>query len=305
MFRREKWKLIVPFVLPGVILFTVFTMYPSARGLYVSFFKWTGLTRNMTFAGLRNYAKLWKEVTDPEDFYNVRLYLSHNAFLFVFSLVTIFLALTVATILNNRPVGAKLFRVTYFFPNVLSVAAIAVLWSMILNPSFGLINNVLRSIGLEKYAVPWLSLQRDWPLFKVGLYSVGFIGVWGGLGWYMILFLASIQNIPAELIDAAMIDGASETRIFFSITIPLVWETIRTVLIFAVIGALNQFALVYILFEQIPNKNSDMIMNYYYWVAFTQHNWGYAAAIVVGIFAVTMVGSILTFRFLAREAVQY
>ena len=305
MLRREKWKLVIPFVLPGLILFTVFTMYPAVRGLYVSFFKWTGLTKDMTFVGVQNYIKLWKELTDPEDFYNVRLYLSHNAFLYGFALITIFLALVVATVINRKPFGYKAFRVTYFFPNVLSTAAIAVLWSMILNPNFGLINNILRSIGLEQFAIPWLSLQWDWPLFKVGLYSVGVISLWGGLGWYMILFLASIQNIPNELNEAAMIDGASGTRIFFSVTIPLIWETIRTVLIFSVIGALNQFALVYILFEQITNKHSDMIMNYYYWQAFTQRNWGYAATIVVGIFIVTMLGSVFTYRFMEREAVQY
>jgi N-acetylglucosamine transport system permease protein len=303
--RREKWKLIVPFILPGLILFTIFTIYPAVSGLYVSFFRWTGLTRDMSFIGLQNYRTLWREVTDPADFYNIRLYLSHNAFLFFFSLVTIFLALVVATIINNKPRGAKILRVTYFFPNVLSVAAIAVLWSMILNPSIGLVNNVLRTIGLGALARPWLSLQYDWPIFRIGLYSVGFIGIWGGLGWYMILFLASIQNIPHELNEAAIIDGANKVRLFVSVTIPLIWETIRTVMIFAVIGALNQFALVYILFQQQPNKNSDMIMNYFYWVAFTKHDWGYASALVVGIFSVTMAASILTYRFFARDTVQY
>jgi N-acetylglucosamine transport system permease protein len=303
--KREKWKLIIPFVLPGVILFTVFTVYPSLSGLYVSFFRWTGLTRDMTFIGLNNYATLWRELTDPADFYNIRLYLSHNAFLFVFSLITIFLALVVATIINSKPPGSKILRVTYFFPNVLSVAAVAVLWSMILNPSIGLVNNVLRTIGLGNLARPWLSLQYDWPLFRLGLYSVGLISIWGALGWYMILFLASIQNIPSELNEAAIIDGANKVRLFFSVTIPLIWETIRTVMMFAIIGALNQFALVYILFQQQPNKNSDMIMNYFYWVAFTKHDWGYASALVVGIFAVTMTATLVAYRFSAREAVQY
>jgi ABC-type sugar transport system permease subunit len=185
------------------------------------------------------------------------------------------------------------------------VAAVAVLWSMVLNPSFGLLNNILRSIGLERFAIPWLSLQYDWPLFRVGLYSVGFISVWGGLGWFMILFLAAIQNIPQELLDAAYMDGANRVAVFFSITIPLIWEAIRTVLVFVVIGALSQFALVYILFEQIPNKHSDMIMNYYYWQAFTNRNWGYAAAIVVVIFIVTLGASITAYRFFGRETVQY
>jgi len=305
MHRRKMWGLVIPFLVPGLLIFTVFTMYPAIRGLYVSFFKWTGLTQNMTFIGLANYQKLWRELTDPDDFYNIRLYLSHNVFLFGFSLITIAIGLVVATLINLKPVGFKLFRISYFFPNVLSTAAIAVLWSMILNPSFGLLNNILRSVGLEQFAIPWLSLQRDWPGFKVGLYSVGFIAIWGGLGWYMILFLASIQNIPVELVEAALIDGATQVRVFWSITLPLIWETVRTVLVFAVIGALNQFALTYILFEQMANKHSDMILTYYYFQAFQNRNWGYAAAIVVGIFIVSLSASIVSYRFFGREAVQY
>jgi N-acetylglucosamine transport system permease protein len=305
MLKYEKWKLITVFVLPGMLLFTVFTMYPAVRGLFVSLFDWTGMTQNMTFVGLYNYSKLWKELTDPADFYNIRRYLSHNLFLFVFSLIAIFAALLVATAISNKPFGHKVFRVTYFFPNVLSVAAIAVLWSMVLNPSYGLLNNVLRSIGLESWALPWLSAEYDWPLFRLGLYSVGFISVWGSLGWFMILFLAAIQNIPYELIESAMLDGATRARTLFSITVPLMWETIRTVLIFAVIGALNQFALVFILFDQWSNKNTDMIMNYYYFQAFVQRNWGYASAIVVGIFVVTLIASISSYRIFERETVQY
>jgi N-acetylglucosamine transport system permease protein len=305
MLERQKWKLLVPFILPGLILYTVFVMYPSLRGIYVSFFKWSGLTMNMKYVGLANFAKLWRELTDAQDFYNVRTYLSHNVFLFVISLITIFFALVVATIINNKPLGYRAFRVTYFFPNVLSTVAIAVLWSMILNPSFGLLNNVLRAIGLGKLALPWLSLQMDVPIFKLGLYSVGFISMWGSLGWYMILFLASIQNIPTELIEAATIDGATKVRVFWSITVPLIWETVRTVSVFAVIGALNGFALNYVLFERTPNKHADLIMTYYYYQAFSNNNWGYAAAIVVGIFVVSLGASIFTYRFAGRETVQY
>lgn len=303
--KREKWKLVIPFLLPGISLYTLFTIYPAARGLIVSFFDWSGMTRHMQYVGLSNYAKLWQQLTDPIDFYYVRTYLSHNAFLFVFSLISISLALVVAMAINNRPFGANLFRVTFFFPNVLSISAIAVLWSMVLNPSFGLLNNLLRSIGLGKLALPWLSLDYETPLFRLGLYTVGFISIWGSLGWYMILFLAAIQNIPTELLEAARLDGAGESRMFFSVVIPLIWETLRTVLVLAVIGALSQFALVFILFMQWPNKHSDLIMNYYYYQAFREYNWGYASAIVGAVFVVTMVASAFSYQVLARETVQY
>lgn len=305
MLRREKWKLIIPFVLPGLLVYSTFTMYPAIRGLLVSFYRWSGLSKDMTFIGVQNYAKLWQQLTDPVDFYGLRTYLSHNAFLFVFSLLSIFLALGVAALINNRPFGSNVFRVTFFFPNVLSVAAIASLWTMVLNPEFGLVNTFLRLIGLGKLALPWLSMNYEMPGFRLGLYTIGGVTIWGSLGWFMILFLASIQNVPAELIESARLDGANEVRAFFSVTIPLIWETIRTLLILAVIGALNQFALVYIIFDQWPNRNTDMIMNHYYYVAFSQHDWGYAASIIVGILLVTMSASIFSYRVLGRETIQY
>ncbi|MCL5997505.1 MAG: sugar ABC transporter permease [Chloroflexi bacterium] len=305
MLRREKWKIIIPFIVPGLILFTVFTMYPSLRGIYVSLFKWSGMSQNMTYIGLDNFAKLFRELTDPMDFYNLRTYLSHNLFMFAWSLLTMFLGLIIAAIINNKPFAHNVFRVTFFFPNVLALPAIAVLWSMTLNPSFGLVNTALNSLGLQNLALPWMSLQYDFPLFKLGLYTVGFIGFWAGVGWYMILFLAAIQNVPIELIEAAIIDGASRARAFWTVTVPLIWETVRTVLVFAVIGVLGSFALPFVLFERQPQKHSDMILNYYYWQAFVNNNWGYSAAIVVGIFIVTLAASIISYRFFGRETVQY
>ena len=305
MLRRQQLTLVVAFLIPGLIIYSIFAMYPSLRGIYVSFFDWSGLSLNMKFIGLANFAKLWRELTDSIDFYNLRLYLSHNLFLFVFGLVTIFAGLVVAAFINNKPFAYNVFRVTYFFPNVIALPAIAVLWSMTLNPSFGLLNNILRTIGLEKLALPWMSLQYDFPLFKLGLYVVGFIGLWGGLGWYMILFLAAIQNVPIELIEAATIDGASRPRVFWNITVPLIWETVRTVMIFAVIRALSGFALPFVLFERQPQKHADLILSYYYWQAFTNHKWGYSAAIVVAIFLVTLLASIFAYRFSGREEVQY
>ena len=305
MLRREQWKLIIPFLAPGLLIYTIFSVYPSLRGIYISFFRWSGLTSNMTFIGTDNFARLWHELTDPADFYNVRLYLSHNAFLVVFSLATVFLGLIAAALIAEKPRGYKAFRVTFFFPNVLALPAIAVLWSMTLNPSFGLVNNALNSLGLEQFALPWLSLQYEMPFFKLGLYTVGFIGIWGGVGWFMILFLAAIQNVPAEYTEAATVDGASKVRIFWVITLPLIWETMRTVLVFVTIGMLSGFALPYVLFERMPQKHADLILSYYYFVAFRERNWGYAAAIVVGIFVVTFVASALAYRFLDRDTVQY
>ena len=303
--KQQKWLFLATFLLPGTLLYSVFVVYPALRGLYVSFFKWTGLSMNMTFIGVANFTKLWKEMTDVDDYYGLRTYLSHNGFLFLVALITIVLALAAAALINNKPRGYNWFRVTYFFPNVLAIPAIALLWSMTLNPEYGLLNNFLKLVGLDAWALPWFSLQYEMPGFRLGLYTVGFISIWAGLGWNMIILLAAIQNVPTEYIEAALIDGAGKLRAFFSITLPLIWETTQTLLIFAIIGALNTFALTFVLFEQNANRNSDVIMNYYYWQAFGDNNWGYASAIVAVVFVFTMIASLFAYGVFNRETVQY
>lgn len=305
MRKREQWQLILTFLVPGILLYAVFNVYPSIRGILISFYDWSGLSGNMKFVGLENFATLWHEFSDPTDFYNIRLYLAHNFLLILFGFLTTFLGLVAAAIINEKPWGYHLFRITFFFPNVLAIPAIAMLWSMVLNPAFGLVNNFLHAVHLDQFALPWLSLQYQWPFFKIGLYMVGFIGIWSGLGWFMLLFLAAIQNIPRELVEAAILDGASKAQIFTSITIPLIWETIRTVMIYNVIGALSGFSLNYVLFERTAQKNGDLIMSYFYWQSFKAHNWGYAAALVVVIFVVTMLATLISYKAMYRETVQY
>ena len=301
----EKWSFIAVFLAPAIALYSLFVVYPSLQGIQISLYKWSGLSLRKTFIGLANFQRLFKELTDPADYYNIRAYLGHNTFLFLFGLVTLALGLAAAAFINNRPRGAHALRVAYFFPNVLALPAIAVLWSLALNPEYGLINNLLRLIGLDRLALPWLSLQYDAPFQRLGMWSVGMISMWAGLGFSMILFLAAIQNVPSDYIEAAWIDGASKTQSFFQITIPMIWETIRTLLMFALIGALSTFGLTYILFESQPNKNSDVIMNYYYWQAFGNNNWGYASAIVVAILVITLGASVAAYRTSEREGIQF
>lgn len=305
MLKRQRKVFITTFLLPGVLLYSVFIIYPAIQGIVISFTDWSGLSMQMSFVGLENYATLWKELTDPDDYYNVRRYLWNNLFLFLTSLLGIVLGLAAAALIRSKPRGHNLFRVTYFFPQVLAVPAIAMLWAMVLNPNFGLVNAVLRAVGLDTWALPWLSLQQDLPFAKLGMYSVAFIGIWSALGWFMILFLAAIQNIPHDYTEAALIDGATGFQAFRLVTIPLIWDTIHTVLVFSVMGMFGAFALPFILFGQQPSKHSDVIYSYYYWQAFGSNNWGYAAALIVAVTVVTMLAALATYMLFKREIIQY
>lgn len=303
--RTQRYVFAASFLLPAVILYTVFVLYPAVQGLEISFYKWSGLSMNRTWVGLANFERFFRELTAPNDFFNIRNYLGRNIFIFCFGLASIFIGLICAALIHAKPRGANLFRVTYFFPRVLAIPAIALLWSMVLHPDYGLVNSGLRAIGLEAWAKPWWSLQEEMPFQRLGVWTMGFVGIWAALGWYMILFLATIQNVPAEFTEAALIDGATKGQTFFLIVIPLIWETLRTTIVFAVMGMFFVFDLAFILFEQNANKNSDMIAHYYYWQAFGANNWGYSSAIVTVMFLVTIVLTIGTFFALKRESVQY
>lgn len=303
--NRSERRLIVWFMTPAVLIYGVFFVYPAIQGMLDSLFVWQGLNTNKTFVGLDNFARLWREFTDPDDFYGLRLYALHNAFILVFGILSVFIGLFVAYLINEKPFGYRMYRITFFFPNVLALPAIAMLWGLVLNPSFGLLNTLLEGIGLGQFALPWLSLQYEAPLVRLGLYVVGFIGVWGGIGWFMLVFLAAMQNVPKDYTEAAIIDGASRFRIFFSVTLPMIWETFRTVLIYTVIGSLGGFAIIYALFGGKPQKHADMILNYYYFQAFTEYNWGYAASIAAVMFVITISLTGLTYALTRRDSVAY
>ena len=266
-------------------------MYPNIRGIQISFFRWTGFTKEMHFIGLENYKNLLK---DPYIF----KYIGHNVFMFGASLICSLFGLMISAILAGKIRGSNFYRIIYFFPNVISVAAVAVLWSLILSPNIGLLNTILRGIGLN-------SLARTWMGPTHALKSIGVINIWWGFGWYMLLYIAGIQNIPKTYYDAAEIDGANSIQSFFLITIPLIWELMRTILVYILIGALNIFALVHILNSQMPNPHTDMVANYFYWQSFSNYNWGYATSIVVIIFIITFTASILTWHLTKAQTTSY
>jgi N-acetylglucosamine transport system permease protein len=305
MLKRQRSILTVAFIAPALLLYLVFIIYPAIQGLWVSAFDWSGLSPERTFVGLDNYARLWREFTDPDDYYNLRLYVGHNIVILGWGFLSVLVGLAVAFIISQKPIGHRLYRITFFFPNVIALPVVALLWAMTLNPAFGLVNSALASVGLEQLALPWLSLQYEAPFARLGLHVVGFIGLWGGVGWFMLIFLAAMQNIPKDYYEAAYVDGANRLHVFRHVTIPMIWETVRTVLIYTLIGALGGFALNQILFGSVGSKNGDLILNYYYYQAFQANQWGYAAAVAGVVFLVTFALTAGLYFVTRRDSVQY
>jgi N-acetylglucosamine transport system permease protein len=294
--QYQKYRLIVPFLAPAIILYAVFVLWPYGQSFYTSLTQWSGLSPNKTFIGLANFDKL---IHDPQ-FWNA---LRHNGImLVVLPLITIALALLFAALFTQggqAVPGAGFYRVVFFFPQVMAVAIIGILWSFVFNPNAGLLNGFLRVLGLG-------GLQRAWlgdPATSLG--AVAAVVIWQAVGFYMVLFIAGMQAIPTSFYEAAIIDGATRWTMFWRITLPLLWDNLQVALVYIGIGALDLFTIVQVMTEGGPNQSSEVVAHYLYTTAFQYGQFGYATAIGVALLFLTLVLSLLTFTVTRRERIEY
>ena len=228
-------------------------------------YKWGGLSQNKDFVGLNNFKILLGDQNFIKSFQNTIL---------VMVLVTMFtlaIAVVFASILVREKVkGQNIFRIIFYIPNILSVAVISSIFAAIYDPSMGLLNGLLRSVRGEDFVnIQWLGNQQ------IVLYAIIIAMVWQAIGYYMVMYMASMSSIPLQLYEAAEIEGATKIQQFFSITLPLVWDTIRTTLTFYVISSINlSFLFVKIMTSGGPDGSSNVILNYMYNQANTNSSYG-------------------------------
>ncbi|MFK9093811.1 carbohydrate ABC transporter permease [Bacillus salipaludis] len=292
--RRAQFLFIAAFIIPTIIIFGVFTLYPLINGLYLSFFDWSGYSSDKTFIGIDNYKRLFQDsiipVTIKNDFFLVFWKVIIIASLAVFFAVAL-------TRFKLRESGV--WRVVFFLPNILSVAIIGVLWAFIFNPEFGLINGFLRMIHLEEWTRPWLG-DSDWALPSLIVPSI-----WSGIGFYMILIIAGILNIPPDLYEAAKIDGATEWQQFIKITLPLAWEQIKLSVLHIIITTLNgSYIIVQLMTKGGPDNVTNVMGNYLYQMGFEQYQFGYGATIGVMILVISLVTIFVVGLFLKRDVTE-
>ena len=293
MRKWSKIKIIILFLLPACLLYAVFAVYPVLKAFWVSFNRWDGYARNMAFVGLDNFKNIIFH--DPVFWGSFK-----NTFflLTVPGIITLVLALFFASILSSGIKGGKFFKITFFFPNIMSGVVISLLWSFIYNPSFGILNGLLRLVGLEEFTRTWLEPGRVIPALVAPI-------VWCSVGFYMVLFLAGIQNIPQTLYEAASIDGASSWQSFWHVTFHLLWEIISIAIVFIVIGGLKVFDLVWVITSGSPTRHSQVIATYMYQKAISEGNMGYGTAISVLLFILVLIATIISMRLMQRERIEY
>jgi len=300
---KHKYRVIIPFLAPAIILYLVFVIYPYVRAMYNSLTSWKGVSANQPFIGLGNYVRM----VNDEFFWNALL---HNLGYLVFlPIVLIALSLFLAFMINQRIRFSKFFRVTFFFPQVISIISIGVLWSYIYHPTIGVLTSLSRALGLEPFfqllgfeGIPvWMGDPRTVR------FAIAAVVVWQATGFYMVLFLAAMEAIPQSFYEAAVIDGANRWHQFWHITLPLLWDTMQTAMVFAGLGAFDMFAVtrVMVISGSSTGRPADVLATYLYEQAFEASRFGYATAIAVALFLLMLTLSVLTMRATRREAVEY
>lgn len=252
-------------VLPTVIGLVVLNLYPMVNTIYQSFFKTGDFGRGNIFIGLSNYAKLFKDS-------NVLLAIGNTLKYTVIEVpISVITALILAQFLNGKIKGKGIYRTIFFLPMVVAPAAIAMVWKWMYNSEFGLINNLFNS------SIHWISSPH------MAIFSIAFIGIWSDIGYNMILFIASLQEVPTDYYEAADIDGASGFRKFFNITIPMISPMIFFVVVTRVLAGLKVFDFIYMIMDRSNPalEKTQSLVYLFYTSAFVESDYGYSSAIVV------------------------
>jgi len=297
MFQQSRRKLIVPFIAPQFVLYTIFVFVPLAATIFYGFTDWQGHGRPWNWSGLQNYRILWEDT-------NFHKAARNAAFLMVIGGVIVFVpALFLAWTLQQSIRFHRFFQFVILSPLVIAASVAGLMWKWMYNPTQGLINPTLQSIGLGDLARPWLG---D-PQFA--LTAIIIASVWHGLGSWVLLISAGIDQIPSDLPDAARTDGSSDWQVFRFITMPLLWEILRILLVLWIIQALQAFTFIFVMTGPYgvggPLGSTEVMGTYVYKMSFTDFKWGYGAGLATSMLVGIFILSVLVNRVTFRERVEY
>ncbi|MFZ2221095.1 MAG: sugar ABC transporter permease [Gemmiger qucibialis] len=271
-------------VLPAVILTLMFTIWPTVQALYLSFTNATSLGLNNKFVALDNYIYMFHDKSFIQALKNTAKLMA------VVPVITIFCSLVLAFVLNQCKLKEMvLYRTIFYFPNIVSLTVVGIIWSFVFHPNVGIINKILGAVGLE-------SLQRSWlGDSKTALWCIAFTLLWQAAGYYMVMHIAAMDGISPEIYESATLDGASAWRKLVSITMPLMKDIIGITFVLALSGTINlSFVLSQVMTGGGPNGASSVLLQYMYTQGFVNGNFGYAMAITVFTLAISVALSMLS-----------
>jgi len=285
----RRYRAGILFVLPALILYLIFMVYPFFQSIYFSFTSWNGVTAVKEWVGLANYYELIKD----DLFW---LSLQHTViWVIVGTIAPIAIGMLLAILLWRRPKGFTLFRTFYFMPQVLSAVVIGIVWNWIYNPIFGILNESLDAFGLEDLSRGWLG-DPD-----VALYAVLIAAIWATIGLCFVIFLAGLQNVSKDLLEAATVDGANAWQRFWNVTVPQLASVINVVVALLLIGGFSVFDIIFVMTGGGPANATEVLATYTYKEAFTQNNVGYASTLSVVITVISLIASVTFIRLRERQ----
>lgn len=261
--RKRSWTgLIVHlFPIPAVVIYTLFFVYPIFAAFAYSLFDWKGMTMGR-FNYFQNFVKLFTQEPFNGMFWNA---LKHNVFYFIIEMVVQNgIAFLLAYIIFKKVKGAQWFKVAYFLPRLLSIIVVGFMWKLILNPNTGIVNVILKKLGLDSWTHAWLG-DPDTALSAVVL-----VNCWFAIGFFMLIFLAGLQSVSTEVLEAAKLDGAIGFRLIRSVVLPMMFQPIVIVIVMTFIQAFEAFELVFAMQGSMgePYYSTDLMAVFFYRTAF-------------------------------------
>lgn len=293
--KKREGLFIMGSLAPALILFFTFIIMPTIEVFRMSLYRWGGFSANQTFVGLDNFRTLWNDSTFLRSFQNSIL------LIVLVTAVTLILAIFFAnTLIREDLKGKDFFRVIFYIPNILSIVVIAGIFSAIYRPSQGLLNSTLSLINLENLQQLWLGDQ------KIVIYSIIGALIWQAIGYYMVMYMSSIASIPESFYESASLLGANKWDQFKDITLPLIWNNLRTTLTFFVISTINlSFLLVQAMTGGGPDGSSQVFLSYMYNQSYTNSTFGYGMSIGVMVFLFSFILSAILMKVTKREVLEY
>lgn len=291
MFNNKNRLNAIIFILPSILLLSIFIYTPMFQNFYNSFFEFSVFSPSKNFIGFKNFKLLMDDKTIWIALINCVKYAIISVLMQVWG------GLILAAVLEDKLFRklAPFFRITFFMPVMISISVIGLLFGFIYNPQFGLLNSFLELIGQKELAMAWLGNS------KTAIYAVIAMSQWRSIGFIMMMFIVAIQKIPENLYEAARIDGANSIRQFFHITVPQVRETIFVTTLITVTGSMLVFNEPYILTGGGPGNSSTTLAVFMYQSGFVQDKMGYASTIALMIFLISAILALIQLKFSKSE----
>lgn len=287
--RQRRANLVAySFIAPNFLGFAIFTLGPIVFAFALAFLHWDG-SNAITFAGLDNFWHLFRDQAFIAAFWNTIIYT-------LFSVpLTMACALGLAILLNQKLYGRNFFRAAMFFPYVASLVAVAVVWNMLFNPDMGPVNMILYSLGVDPKNLPGWAADSHWAMVTIILF-----GIWKNMGYFMVIYLAGLQGINAELYEAANLDGASSWQKFWHVTLPQLAPTTFFVSVMLTIQSFKVFDQVYMITQGGPGTSTLVLVYHIYNEAFISWDLGYSSMVALVLFLLVLTVTVVQFR-LTRE----